>query len=120
MAATALIKERGKGMATFDLTGHRAVVTGAATGIGKAIAIRLAGAGARVAVADLDKSRADGVAKELSPVAAGDHFAGAVDIADGASVKAAATTGFARGGKIQILVNNAGIAGVAAPLWEQP
>jgi len=107
-------------MATFDLTGQMAVVTGAATGIGKAIAIRLAGAGARVAVADLDKSRADGVAKELPPVAAGGHFAVAVDIADGASVKAAAKTVFERAGKIEILVNNAGIAGVAAPLWDQP
>ena len=46
-------------MATFDLTGQTAVVTGAATGIGKAIAIRLAGAGARVAVADRDTSKAE-------------------------------------------------------------
>jgi 3-oxoacyl-[acyl-carrier protein] reductase len=107
-------------MGSFDLTGQVAVVTGAATGIGKAIAVRLAGAGARIAVADLDASRAEGVAKELPTVAAGNHFAVAVDIANGASVKAAAKLVYERAGKIEILVNNAGIAGVAAPLWEQP
>ena len=107
-------------MVPFDLTGQVAVVTGAATGIGKAIAIRLAGAGARIAVADLDASRAQGVAKELPPVATGNHFAVVVDIANGSSVKAAAKLVYDRAGKIEILVNNAGIAGVAAPLWEQP
>ena len=107
-------------MVPFDLTGQVAVVTGAATGIGKAIAVRLAGAGARIAVADLDASRAEGVAKGLPPVGAGNHFAVAVDIANGSSVKAAAKLVYDRAGKIEILVNNAGIAGVAAPLWEQP
>jgi 3-oxoacyl-[acyl-carrier protein] reductase len=107
-------------MVPFDLTGQVAVVTGAATGIGKAIAVRLAGAGARIVVADLDASRAEGVAEELPPVAAGNHFAVAVDIANGSSVKAAAKLVYDRAGKIEILVNNAGIAGVAAPLWEQP
>lgn len=107
-------------MVPFDITGHVAVVTGAATGIGKAIAVRLAGAGARIAVADLDASRAEDVAKELPLVAAGNHFAVAVDIANGSSVKAAAKLVYDRAGKIEILVNNAGIAGVAAPLWEQP
>jgi NAD(P)-dependent dehydrogenase (short-subunit alcohol dehydrogenase family) len=107
-------------MVPFDLTGQVAVVTGAATGIGKAIAVRLAGAGARIAVADLDASRAEGVAKGLPAVAAGNHFAVAVDIANGSSVKTAAKLVYDRAGKIEILVNNAGIAGVAAPLWEQP
>jgi len=107
-------------MATFDLTGQTAVVTGAATGIGKAIAIRLAGAGARIAVADLDITKAQIVVEELPRVSAGDHFAVAVDIADGPSVRAAAKIVFERAGKVEILVNNAGIAGVAAPLWEQP
>jgi 3-oxoacyl-[acyl-carrier protein] reductase len=107
-------------MVPFDLTGQVAVVTGAATGIGKAIAFRLAGAGARIAVADLDLSRAEGVAKELPPIDAGNHFAVAVDIANGSSVKAAAKLVYDQAGKIEILVNNAGIAGVAAPLWEQP
>jgi 2-dehydro-3-deoxy-L-rhamnonate dehydrogenase (NAD+) len=106
-------------MATFDLTGHTAVVTGAATGIGRAIAIRLAGAGARIAVADLDVPNAALVAAALPRVAAGDHFAVQVDVADGPSVRNATKTILERTGKIEILVNNAGIAGMAAPLWEQ-
>ena len=107
-------------MTTFDLTGQMAVVTGAATGIGKAIAVRLAGAGARIAVADRDVTRAERVAAELPRCPAGEHFAVSVDVADGPSVKAAAKVVFERAGKIEILVNNAGIAGPAAPLWEQP
>jgi len=106
-------------MKTFDLMGQTAVVTGAATGIGKAIAIRLAGAGARIAVADRDAPKAETVAAELPRVPAGPHFAVSVDVADGASVRTAAKTVFDRAGRIEILVNNAGIAGMAAPLWEQ-
>lgn len=103
----------------FDLTGYTAVVTGAATGIGRAIAIRLAGAGARVAVADRDLPNAEIVAANLPKVTAGDHFAVLVDIADGPLVKKAAQLVTDRAAKIDILVNNAGIAGMAAPLWEQ-
>ena len=106
-------------MATFDLTGQVAIVTGAATGIGKAIALRLAGAGARIVVVDLDTMRAGAVAAELPRVSSGEHFAVSVDISNGPSVKAAAKAIFERTGKVEILVNNAGIAGMAAPLWEQ-
>lgn len=106
-------------MGTFDLTGQTAVVTGAATGIGRAIAIRLAGAGARVAVADRDVPNAETVAAALPRVTPGDHFAVQVDVADGPSVQKAARLILERTGKIEILVNNAGIAGMAAPLWEQ-
>ena|ERR1700691_166855 len=107
-------------MTVFDLTGQTAVVTGAATGIGRAIAIRLAGAGARIAVADRDMPNAEIVAAQLPTVEAGDHFAVLVDVAEGHSVKAAAKATMERAGRIEILVNNAGIAGVTAPLWEQP
>ncbi len=106
-------------MGTFDLTGQTAVVTGAATGIGRAIAIRLAGAGARIAVADRDVPNAETVAAALPRVMAGDHFAVQVDVADGPSVQKAGRLILERTGKIEILVNNAGIAGTAAPLWEQ-
>jgi 2-dehydro-3-deoxy-L-rhamnonate dehydrogenase (NAD+) len=106
-------------MGTFDLTGQTAVVTGAATGIGRAIAIRLAGAGARIAVADRDVPNAETVAAALPRVTAGDHFAVQVDVADGPSVQKAGRFILERTGKIEILVNNAGIAGMAAPLWEQ-
>ncbi|HEU0139580.1 MAG TPA: SDR family NAD(P)-dependent oxidoreductase, partial [Bryobacteraceae bacterium] len=52
-------------MAYFDLSGQTAVVTGAATGIGEAIARRLAKAGARVAIADIDAGAAAQVAAAI-------------------------------------------------------
>jgi 3-oxoacyl-[acyl-carrier protein] reductase len=99
----------------FDLTGQTAIVTGAATGIGEAIAQRLATAGATIAVADLDIAGARGVADGLDK----GSFPVQVDIAKSESVRKAVAEILARTGRIDILVNNAGIAGKAAPLWEQ-
>jgi 2-dehydro-3-deoxy-L-rhamnonate dehydrogenase (NAD+) len=101
--------------APFDLTGQTAVVTGAATGIGEAIAQRLAAAGATIAVVDLDLAGAERVAAALG----GSSFAIDADVTQAASVKAAAEETIRRTGRIDILVNNAGIAGRAAPIWEQ-
>ena len=97
----------------FDLSGQTAIVTGAATGLGEAIARRFAAAGARVAVADRDFEGAKAVADSLK------SFAVSVDITDSASVRQAAADVLARTGRIDILVNNAGVAGKAAPIWEQ-
>ena len=97
----------------FDLTGQTAIVTGAATGLGEAIARRLAASGATVAVADLDHEGAAKVAASIS------GFALPVDITKDASVRAAVAAVLARTGRIDVLVNNAGIAGKAAPVWEQ-
>jgi 2-dehydro-3-deoxy-L-rhamnonate dehydrogenase (NAD+) len=99
----------------FDLTGQTAIVTGAATGIGEAIAKRLAAAGATIAVLDLDLAGAELVAAALG---AG-SFAIAADVTQAASVKDAVESALRRTGHIHILVNNAGIAGRAAPIWEQ-
>ena len=99
----------------FDLTGHTAIVTGAATGIGEAVARRLAAAGATVAVADIDLAGAVVVAESIRACA----FAVEVDITKAASVERAFAKVLERTGRIDILVNNAGIAGRAAPLWEQ-
>lgn len=99
----------------FELTGQTAIVTGAAAGIGKAIAKRLAGAGATVVVADLNLEGAELVAAELG----GSGFAVRTDVADVASIARSVSEVLKRTGRIDILVNNAGIAGVAAPLWEQ-
>jgi 2-dehydro-3-deoxy-L-rhamnonate dehydrogenase (NAD+) len=101
-------------MKMFDLSGQTAVVTGAATGIGEAIARRLAGAGAAVAVLDLDRDGAERVTASLDRA-----FAIEADVAQPESIQAAVRQVLARTGRIDILVNNAGIAGRAAPIWEQ-
>jgi NAD(P)-dependent dehydrogenase (short-subunit alcohol dehydrogenase family) len=99
----------------FSLAGRTAIVTGAAAGIGQAIAVQLADAGATIAVADLDLPGAQKVAAALPHGA----FAVQVDVAVAASVQQAVDQVLAQTGKIDILVNNAGIAGPAAYIWEQ-
>ena len=99
----------------FDLTGQTAIVTGAATGIGEAIARRLARAGASIAVADMDSEGARAVADSIGQ----GSFPVRIDIANAESVRSAVAEVLAHTGRIDILVNNAGIAGRAAPLEEQ-
>ena len=90
------------------LEGRVAIVTGGGHGIGKAYALRLAGEGARVVIAEIDEKAARGVADELN--AAG-HEAIAVktDVADPGSVAAMARAAIERFGRIDVLVNNAAI-----------
>ena len=102
-------------MHMFELTGQTAIVTGAATGIGEAIAERLSCAGATVAVADLDAEGARTVAVRLGRNA----FAVRTDVTDPATIAKTVAEVLGRTGRIDVLVNNAGIAGTAAPLWEQ-
>lgn len=99
----------------FELEGQTAIVTGAATGIGEAIARRLARAGAIVAVADLDLKGASEVAGSIGGAA----FGVKLDITSSGSANQAVADVIARTGRVDILVNNAGIAGKAAPLWDQ-
>jgi 3-oxoacyl-[acyl-carrier protein] reductase len=99
----------------FDLTGQTALVTGAATGLGEAIARRLAAAGAIIAIVDLDLAGAERVAAEVSAAS----FAIEGDVAQSASAEAAVEETIRRTGRIDILVNNAGIVGPAALIWEQ-
>ena len=100
---------------TFDLSGQTAIVTGAATGIGEAIARRLAGAGAVVAVVDLDQQGALDVATALG----GGSFAIRADVGQADEARRVVQETLALTSRIDILVNNAGIAGTAAPVWEQ-
>jgi 3-oxoacyl-[acyl-carrier protein] reductase len=106
-------------MGYFDLTGQTAVVTGAATGIGEAVARRLAGAGARVGIADLESDGATTVAKSVAAANQGRAFPLPFDITDQAAVNSAVAEAIRLTGRIDIWVNNAGVAGKAAPLWEQ-
>ena len=86
--------------ASLDLTGKRAVVTGGASGIGAAVAHRLAACGARVVVCDRDAEGAESVAKEVS------GEAWVVDLGDTAGLAELSL-------EADILVNNAGIQHVA-------
>jgi 2-dehydro-3-deoxy-L-rhamnonate dehydrogenase (NAD+) len=102
-------------MGILDLSGQTAIVTGAATGIGEAIARRLAGAGATIVVVDLDF---DG-AREVAGSMPGGASAVQADTSRPEDVRSAVEQVLERTGRIDILVNNAGIAGKAAPIWEQ-
>ena len=99
----------------FELTGQTAIVTGAAAGIGEAIAQRLTAAGARVAIADIDGDAAKAAADKIG----GGAFALALDVTRPEQVEAAIARVLRTAGSLEILVNNAGIAGKAAPIWEQ-
>jgi NAD(P)-dependent dehydrogenase (short-subunit alcohol dehydrogenase family) len=99
----------------FDLDGQFAVVTGAATGIGEAIAARLANAGAMVCIADLDGAAASAAAERIGRGAQ----SLALDVTDIAAVNKAIAGLIEHNKAIDILVNNAGLAGKAAPVWEQ-
>jgi NAD(P)-dependent dehydrogenase (short-subunit alcohol dehydrogenase family) len=97
------------------LSGQTAIVTGAATGIGEAIATRLAASGATIAIVDLDLAGAEKVAADIG----GGAFAIRANVTNSSEVEAAVTAVLARTGRIDILVNDAGMAGKAAPIWEQ-
>ena len=100
---------------SLALSGQTAIVTGAATGIGEAIATRLASSGAAVVIVDLDLAGAERVAATIG----GGAFAVRANVTRSAEVNQVVETVLARTGRIDILVNDAGIAGKAAPIWEQ-
>ncbi|HRL20928.1 SDR family NAD(P)-dependent oxidoreductase [Alcaligenes sp. SDU_A2] len=91
----------------YDFSDQVAVVTGGRAGIGKAIADKLAQAGARVSIWDLNADLSQPLQFQ-------------VDIADPQSVQRAAQMLYEQTGRIDMLVNNAGYAGPTTPLWEYP
>ena len=91
-----------------QLANQIAVVTGAGRGIGRAIALKFAHEGADVVVVSRTQENSDKVAAEISALGR-KAWAFAVDVADAAAVSAAAEKILAETGKVNILVNNAGV-----------
>lgn len=99
----------------IDAKGQYAVVTGGAQGIGYAVAARLTQSGARVALWDRDEALANEAAKSLPG-----SIVVKVEQSDAASVEAAAAATLKAFGRIDMMVNNAGIAGPNMPLADYP
>jgi 2-dehydro-3-deoxy-L-rhamnonate dehydrogenase (NAD+) len=98
----------------IDLRHRTAIVTGGAQGFGKAIAQRFVRSGARVALWDRDIALAQQTAAALGPAA----IAMPCDVADPGAVEQAVGATAKVLGKVEILVNNAGIAGATATTWD--
>ena len=100
--------EKGTHM-NFELTGKVIVVTGAAQGIGRTLALGFAAAGARVAVLARDRARAQLVVDEISQLPeAPAALSLEADVGDEAAVMAAAAEVDAAWGRVDALINNAG------------
>ena len=103
----------------MDLKNKVCIVTGAASGIGRAIATRFVAAGARVAIADLKLDAAQAVAKELTAAGPGQAMGVAMDVTDEDQVNAGVAAVVAQWGGVDVLVSNAGIQ-IVHPVEEFP
>jgi len=103
-------------MNQLDFKGRTAIVTGGAQGIGLAIVKRLLDSGATVRIWDRDKALLD----KTVPALPGPISGAAVDVTDGPSITKATDAALKDLGKVDVLVNNAGIAGMAVPTVDLP
>ncbi|MCB1757549.1 MAG: SDR family oxidoreductase [Gammaproteobacteria bacterium] len=105
--------ETNKPQVAFDFSGTVVMVTGAASGIGRQCAQDFAAAGARVAVNDLESAALDGLAEQIGGLA----LAG--DVTDEVAVKTMVAQLMAEWGRLDYLINSAGIADEMKPTFEQ-
>ncbi|HEV3011631.1 MAG TPA: SDR family NAD(P)-dependent oxidoreductase [Burkholderiales bacterium] len=103
-------------MNKLDFAGRNAIVTGGAQGIGLAIVNRLAESGARVRIWDRDDKLLAGTLAKLGKSVSGD----AIDVTDADAIARATRSALETLGKIDVLVNNAGIAGMSKPVVDYP
>ncbi|SEL31070.1 3-oxoacyl-[acyl-carrier protein] reductase [Bosea lupini] len=100
--------------ARYDLSGRHAIVTGGAGGLGRGIAHALIEAGASVTLWDQDADSLSQAVSELGRRASQRQ----IDIRDVNAVEAAADAAVSTRGRIDILINNAGVLGEVKPIWE--
>lgn len=100
----------------MDLRGKVAVITGAGSGIGRALSRELANSGATIAACDLDEGSATATITDLPLTGRKRHRALQVDVADEAAVNSLAEAVRSEFGTVDILVNNAGVLGRMAPV----
>ena len=98
-------------MTGFDIARRVVVITGASSGIGEAIAVGFAAAGARVVLAARRRDRVESLAARIG-TDGGEAIGVACDVSRGADVEALADATLARFGRVDVLVNNAGVEGV--------
>ncbi len=98
------------------MKGRVAVVTGGAQGIGYAISERFLRSGAKVVMWDIDAAKLEQAAAALAPL--GSATGTRVELTDDADVAAATAAAMAQHGRIDVLVNNAGITGGNGTTWE--
>jgi NAD(P)-dependent dehydrogenase (short-subunit alcohol dehydrogenase family) len=112
---TATVPPAARGLAAgakknlFDLSGRVAIVTGAATGIGRAAAMGLADAGAKVVIGDWNVTEAEKTAADIRK-AGGEAAFVKTDVSKDADVKALVDAAVAQYGRLDIAFNNAGVA----------
>jgi len=99
-----------------DFSGKVAVVTGGASGIGRAMADRFAAAGMRLVLADIERATLEAAAKEIRESGA-EVVASLTDVTDEAAVEALLETTLDAYGTAHVVCNNAGVA-AGGPIWE--
>lgn len=102
---------------THEIAGHTAVVTGAGSGIGRAIALKLAEQRVNIVCVDLQEAAASQTARDIT------EFGGAArvivgSVAEQANAQRAIDAALGFSGRVDILVNNAGSGGTQVPVWE--